>query len=142
MDEHARICNITPRQMARCSVNRRNQRISRNYRLGDVLHSLMVRVIIVVEDPTVTVKCRTVIQSLFPYLCLGLMLHTLACSSISFLIHLEVVASILPQINAGFCSFSVSSSHLPTKCCRLNKVCIRKSVLFLFIDNQMNCNKI
>jgi hypothetical protein len=75
----------------------------------------MVRVIIVVEDTTVTVKCRTVIQSLFPYLCLGVMLHILACSSISFLIHLEVVASTLPQINAGFCSFSVNSSHLLTK---------------------------
>ena len=47
----------------------------------------MVQVILIVEDPTVTVKCRTTIKVLFIYFnwCLSVMLDSVSCSFTSIL---------------------------------------------------------
>jgi hypothetical protein len=53
-------------------------------------------VVLIVEDPTVTVKCRGAIKALFLYLnvCLSVMLNNLSCSftSISFLYNQHILS--------------------------------------------------
>jgi hypothetical protein len=70
----------------------KNKRQLPNCRLGDVSHSVLrVWVILIVEDPSVTVKCGTPIKVLFCYfnVCTSEMLNSLSSSftSISFLIY-------------------------------------------------------
>jgi hypothetical protein len=72
----------------------------------------MVRVILIVIDPTVTVKCRTAIKALFLYfnLCLSVMLDSLSCSFTSIFFRTYTRTHIKnPEEKVFMCKLKISS---------------------------------
>ena len=62
-----------------------------------------VQAVLIIEDPTVTVKCRTAIKVMFLYInsCLSIMIDRLSCSftSISFLTNSLIILLIPSQFS-------------------------------------------